>query len=282
MDARAPHYLTQHMHPLLPYLQARITRRHVLLSALGSATLLALPQQARANSWQNVASVRNFVGDAPLAGDGLQITLPLVAEDGSAVPLSIKSSVDPGAPSIRRLAIFAPENPTPEIAEFEFGPDVDTLNLSTRIRLSKSQTVIAVAHTDDGSVMIAERDVRVTNSGCIAPAQADESNEMKSRVRLSKNWARETPGEVLTMITHPMTTGLTTDASGSALPQRIIKTFKATLNERPVITATYYRSLSMNPYLRFNMNPQQDGELRFEWTEDTGRVVEQRETLQLS
>lgn len=266
----------------MPNPHARITRRHVLLSAAGCATLLALPTLVRANSWQSIASVRDFVGDAKLAGDGLQITLPLVAEDGSAVPLSIKSSVNPDGPAILRLAIFAPENPTPEIAEFQFGPDVDTLNLSTRIRLSKSQTVIAVAHTDDGSVLIAERDVRVTSSGCIAPAQADESNEMKARVRLSKNWVRETPGEVLTMITHPMTTGLTTDASGSEVPQRIIKTFKATLNDRPVVTATYYRSLSMNPYLRFDMNPQQGGELRFEWTEDTGRVVEQRETIQLS
>ncbi|HEY9279883.1 MAG TPA: thiosulfate oxidation carrier complex protein SoxZ [Eoetvoesiella sp.] len=71
-------------------------------------------------------------------------------------------------------------------------------------------------------------------------------------------------------------------ASGDTTPpQRIIKTFKATLGGRPVIRANYYRSLSINPYLRFDMTPQQGGDMLFEWIEDTGRVVQRTETVRL-
>ncbi len=259
----------------------RITRRRALQFALAGAAALALPLRAHAQAWQGIETIRKHIGDAKLSEESLSINLPLVAEDGSAVPLTIQSGLKQGGPSIRRLAIFAPGNPTPEVAEFEFGPDIGSLNLATRIRLSESQTVIAVAHTDDGQVIIAEREVRVTTSGCIAPAQSDGASEMKARVRLPKTWAPGTAGEVLTMITHPMTTGLAADASGATPPQRIIKTFTATLNGKPVITATYHRSLSINPYLRFDMTPMQGGEMRFEWIEDTGRAAQHQETVHL-
>ncbi|HUH61182.1 MAG TPA: quinoprotein dehydrogenase-associated SoxYZ-like carrier [Candidimonas sp.] len=258
-----------------------MNRRRLLQCAFVGVTTLCAPRLTMAQTWQSIPAVRDRIGDAKLSGDGLLISLPLVAEDGSAVPLTIKSSSNSSVSSIRRLAIFAPGNPTPQVAEFEFGPEIQTLNLSTRIRLSESQTVIAVAHTGDGRVMVAERAVRVTSSGCIAPAQSDSANEMKARVRVPKHWKQGSPGEVLTMITHPMTTGLASDAAGAMPPQRIIKTFQATLGDRPVIKATYYRSLSINPYLRFDVTPQQGGEMRFEWTEDTGRVAEHKETLAL-
>lgn len=264
-----------------PEADRHLTRRRALRFALAGMAACLIPQGAYAQAWRNIPLIRDHVGDAQPAGQDLALGLPLVAEDGSAVPLTIQSSLKPEGPSIRRLAIFAPGNPSPEVAEFEFGPDIGALNLATRIRLSESQTVIAVAHTDDGRVVIAEREVRVTTSGCIAPAQSDGANEMKARVRLPKHWKPGTAGEVLTMITHPMTTGLATDASGATPPQRIITTFKATLDGKPVITASYHRSLSINPYLRFDMTPRQGGDMRFEWTEDTGRVAEHRETVHL-
>lgn len=259
-----------------------INRRRMLQFALAGTSALLIPLRGHAQSSLGIEAVRNYIGQAQPSHDELVLTLPLVAEDGSAVPLTIESSQHANGPTIERLAIFAPGNPTPEVAEFRFGPNIDTLKLSTRIRLSESQTVIAVAHTDNGKVLVAERAVRVTTSGCIAPAQADLANEMKARVRLPKSWKRGEAGEVLTMITHPMTTGLTQDTSGAIVPQRIIKTFTATLGQEPVITATYHRSLSINPYLRFDMKPQQGGDMRFEWTEDTGRTVAHQETIQLS
>lgn len=264
-----------------PETDRSITRRRVLQCTLAGVTALCLPRLTTAQSWRGIATIRDWIGDAKLSDEALLMGLPLVAEDGSAVPLTVNAGLDPSRSPIRRLAVFAPGNPTASVAEFDFGQEINTLNLSTRIRLSESQTVIAIAHMDDGRVMIAGRDVRVTTSGCIAPGQPDSANEMKARVRVPKSWKQGTTGEVLTMITHPMTTGLAADAAGVTPPQRIIKTFSATLGDRPLIKATYYRSLSMNPYLRFEVTPRQSGELRFEWIEDTGRAVAYKETLRL-
>jgi|SRR5690554_5650800 len=256
----------------------RTRRQFLAFTGIGMAALLA-PSFAGATSvWRQLAAARNSVGDAAVLEEGLQLTLPLVAEDGSSVPLSIKSNT----PSrITRLELFAPANPTPEVAVFEFGPEIQSVNLTTRIRLSESQTVIAVAHTEDGKAVVAERPVRVTVSGCVAPAKSDPSAEMKARVRTPKSWAAGTSAEVLTMISHPMVTGLAEDASGSTPPTRIIEKFEATLNGQPVLQARYFRSLAANPYLKFEVAPRHEGELQFRWIEDTGRSVEHTEPVVL-
>lgn len=247
-------------------------RRHLL--GLAGAGLLSMlpPQWAQAQSWRQVDVIRRAVGDAALSDSGLELSLPLVAEDGSSVPLAIRSEKLLGA-RITRLEIFAPANPTPEVAVFEFGPEITTLNLSTRIRLSDSQTVVAIGHTDDGRVIVAERPVRVTVSGCIAPAKSDPASEMQARVRVPKSWSSEAPAEVLTMISHPMVTGLARDANGNTQPTRIIEQFEARLAGESVLSARFFRSLAANPYLKFDILPQREGELQFEWVEDTGRTV---------
>lgn len=257
-------------------------RRQVLgMAGAGLVTLLAPQWVIAAPVWRQLEVAVNSVGNATVMEDGLELTLPLVAEDGSSVPLSI-SSKTLNAGRIERLEIFAPANPTPEVAVFEFGPEISTVNLSTRIRLSESQTVIAIAHTDDGRAIVAERAVRVTVSGCVAPAKSDPASEMNARVRVPKKWSGGSAGEVLTMISHPMVTGLAADASGDMPPTRIIESFQTTLNGQPVLKARYFRSLAANPYLKFEFAPQTEGELQFQWVEDTGKSVEVSEQVRLA
>lgn len=244
------------------------------------ASLLLVPGTALA--WRQIAPISTVLGNGPVTEGGLDISLPLVAEDGSSVPLTITSTRSADASPIQRLFIFATGNPTPEVARLEFGPEMPTINLSTRIRLSESQTVVVVARTQDGQTLVAERDVRVTTSGCVAPAKPDASNEMNARVRVPKAWKADSPEEIVTMITHPMTTGLAPDASGATPPQRIIRSFDVSLDNRPLIQAIFFRSLAANPYLRFDALPRQSGQLRFVWTEDTGRVVEETVFAQVS
>lgn len=257
-------------------------KRRQLLGLAGAGLLgIVIPQQAHAQAWRQVDVIRHSVGDANVLDNGLQLTLPLVAEDGSSVPLSINSEQLTGA-RVTRLEIFAPANPTPEVAVFEFGPEIKTVNLSTRIRLSDSQTVVAVAHTEDGRVVVAERPVRVTVSGCVAPAKSDPAAEMQARVRVPKSFSADTPAEVLTMISHPMVTGLAPDSNGNTPATRIIHQFEAALDGQPVLSARYFRSLAANPYLKFDLTPSQAGELQFQWVEDTGRKVEHSEALRLA
>jgi len=260
-------------------------RRRILQLAGGGMLALCLTPgfaHAQAAAWQQNARIRELVGDAPVSVTGLQITLPLVAEDGSSVPLTITS--DPGTPAqrIKQLRIFALNNPTPEVAVFDFGPEIENVNLATRIRLSESQTVVAIGHREDGSVLVAERAVRVTASGCIAPARSDRATEMQARVRVPDTWAPDQAGEVLTMISHPMITGLAQDADGNTPEARIIEQFEATLNGEPVLSATFFRSLAANPYLKFGVTLKQEGEIRFQWTETGGRQVEHAQRIRIA
>lgn len=256
-------------------------RRRVLRVAGGVLlSLMAMPR-AHAQAWQQSEAVKLSIGKARVSGEGPQLTLPLVAEDGSSVPLKI-STDGMGPLRIARLDILAPGNPTPQVAEFALGHGINRLNLATRIRLSESQTVVAVAHTDDGRAYVSERAVRVTTSGCIAPAQSDPGAEMKARVRMPKSWKPGMPDEVLTMISHPMVTGLAADASGNTPTTRIIERFEATLAGQPVLTARFFRSLAANPYLKFELSPEQPGEMRFQWTEDTGKTTEVIERVNMT
>lgn len=242
-------------------------------------TLAWLPALSQAANWQQLPPIAEAIGGAEVSAEGLELVLPLVAEDGSSVPLVIKS--DAGL-RITRLSVFATGNPTPEIAVFEFGPEIPALNLSTRIRLSDSQAVVAVAHTEDGRVLLAQRQVRVTTSGCIAPAKSDPSNEMNARLRVPAKWKAGAPQEIVTMISHPMITGLAEDAQGNTPEQRIIESFEITLNDRPVLRSKFFRSLAANPYLRFDAAPTEGGELKFKWVESSGRAVEETETITVS
>lgn len=253
----------------------------MLALAGGGMLVMLAPQIAKAQAWRQLDAARRSVGHAPVLNDGLRLTLPLVAEDGSSVPFTVNAAKPDGA-RITRLEIFAPANPTPEVAVFDFGPEIENVNLATRIRLSESQTVVTVAHTDDGRVLVAERDVRVTTSGCMAPAQSDPANEMNPRVRVPEAWKNGSPAEVLTMISHPMVTGLAQDAEGNKPPARIIEQFETSIDGRTVLSARYFRSMAANPYLKFDLTLAQAGELHFQWIEDTGRRVQHSEPVKLA
>ncbi len=260
------------------------TRR--LLASLGLVlgVTAVLPAIAQAPVWQGLDAVTALVGANLQQGQVVKVDLPLVSEDGSSVALSIVAD-QPLAQGvfIQHLDIFAPANPTPEVASFEFGPEMSPLNLGLRIRLSESQTVVVVARTSDGRAFVSERAIRITTSGCIAGAASpDKSQEMKERVRLPKSFVAGKPAEVLTMITHPMQTGLVPDASGKMPEIRIIENFNATLGDQPVIKARFYRSLAANPYVRFTLVADETSELTLTWSEDTGRQTQHKAKVMVS
>jgi sulfur-oxidizing protein SoxY len=62
--------------------------------------------------------------------------------------------------------LLAAGNPVPAVATFNFGPLSAARSGSTRIRLAKSQDVIAVAKMEDGTFQTAQATVKVTIGGC--------------------------------------------------------------------------------------------------------------------
>lgn len=266
----------------------RITRRQSLLLG-GSALLAAMPlfaggALAQSGAWQRIDAARDVVGEATPVTGNVELELPLVSEDGSSVALTVRvNSPMNESDHVEALHLFAPGNPTPELAVFRFTPLAGRADIETRIRLDKSQTVVAVAQMASGDVYLAEREIRVTTTGCLVRDDTyPEENVMQTRVRLPDSLTAGEPAEILTMINHPMETGLRTDASGETLPKRIIERFEARLDGEPALIADLHRSISANPYLRFYVAPRGDSELTLEWTEDTGESVRETASIQVS
>ena len=265
----------------LPFDRIGVTRREALLLGASGFAFMALTTSVWAQAWERLEAARKSVGGAKPLTDGLVLELPLVSEDGSNVPLTVHAESPMTDDSyIQSIHLFASRNPSPEIAEFEFSPRAGRAHITTRIRLNETQTVIAVARTNKNVVLTASREVRITTSGCFSRADTyATSQEMQARVRLPEKVQPGTPAEVLTLINHPMETGLREGADGKILPQRIIKSFETTIDGQPVLKAKLHRSLAANPYLRFYVAPRASGQIAFKWTEDTGRVAEQATTL---
>ncbi len=136
-----------------------ITRRYAL--ALGGGAL-ALTGLSGLPAFASVAddAIMKITGGAKVVEGGVDLTAPEIAENGNTVPVAVS------APGASVITILAPSNPSPAVATFNFGPLSGASEASTRMRLAKTQKVIAVAKMADGSFHTASAMVKVTIGGC--------------------------------------------------------------------------------------------------------------------
>lgn len=135
------------------------TRREVL--AIGSGAVVAasfasLPAMASVTD----DAIKAFTGGKEITEGGIDLSAPEIAENGNTVPVEVSAD---GAVAITLLAMG---NPTPAVATFKFGPLNPSQTASTRIRLAKTQDVMAIAQMQDGTFRSAKSTVKVTIGGC--------------------------------------------------------------------------------------------------------------------
>ncbi len=136
----------------------QLTRRDAMALGLGGVALAVLPKAATAATVEELTAA--FTGGAEVGSGGITLTAPEIAENGNTVPIAVDA---PGATAIMLLATG---NPTPAICTFNFGPAAGSQAASTRVRLAKTQDVVALAKMADGSVVQASSTVKVTIGGC--------------------------------------------------------------------------------------------------------------------
>lgn len=149
---------------------AKLDRRSALgLMAGGMALSMAAicginPALASDASDKAIAAVLN--GRA--AGEGaVKLDAPEIAENGNTVPIGFSVDSPMTAENyVKKVHLFADGNPTPSVASFEFTPMSGKASASTRMRLAKTQNVVAIAEMSDGSVVKASAKVKVTIGGC--------------------------------------------------------------------------------------------------------------------
>jgi sulfur-oxidizing protein SoxY len=131
-----------------------------LMGAAGFAALALSGVRAHAATDKTADAIKAFTGGVEPSEGGVTLTTPEIAENGNTVPVEVEAA---GA---ARIIVLASGNPNPGVAIFEFGPLAGAQRASTRIRLAKTQNVVAVAEMPDGSFRMAIREVKVTIGGC--------------------------------------------------------------------------------------------------------------------
>lgn len=148
----------------------QFTRRKVLGLTAGVAAFAiagARISPALASAEDAEKMVMEFAGGATPAEGKITLTAPEIAENGNTVPVSISvDSAMEGDDLVESVIIFADGNPSPAVATFHFTEMSGEALATTRMRLAKTQNVIAVAKMKDGSFYMDKKQVKVTIGGC--------------------------------------------------------------------------------------------------------------------
>lgn len=128
-----------------------------------AASALALLPEAQATEEAMRAAIRAWAGRDPETR-ALKIDIAALVENGNAVPVRI-AATEP----VTGLALFTSLNPEPEVVHVTLAADCPRPEFSTRMRLARSQRIVAVARAADGRCWQAGVDVIVTLAACVEP-----------------------------------------------------------------------------------------------------------------
>jgi sulfur-oxidizing protein SoxY len=154
----------------------RLTSRREFLAAAGAlaASLAAGLLRARAQepavsgrTPQFEAALKSITGDNVAEEASVTVDLPEIAENGNIVPykLAVESPMT-DTDYVQRLHLLSTANPQAGVATFHFTPQSGKAAVMGRMRLAKTQDVVAVAVTSTGKFMMGKRNVMVTIGGC--------------------------------------------------------------------------------------------------------------------
>lgn len=152
----------------------QVTRRQALGVSLGlSAGALAIValgpglNAARADEAATEKSLMEFTGGKKPEMGKITLNAPEIAENGNTVPISVSVDSEMTESSyVESVTLLADGNPNPAVATFHFSPMSGEAAATTRMRLAKTQNVVAVAKMSDGSVFMDKKLVKVTIGGC--------------------------------------------------------------------------------------------------------------------
>ena len=159
------------------------TRRSMVLSAAAAGASLALPASALAQASSAAKTplvgplapnpaefkklMEQFTGGKPSQADGLQLDVPVLADNPSAVPVKVKVTLPITEQDwCEEIIVLADLNPLPLACRLLFTPAAGTAEAAVRVRLSQSQTVHALARMKSGRLLAASQAVTAAASGC--------------------------------------------------------------------------------------------------------------------
>ena len=84
------------------------------------------------------------------------------------MPVTVRAeSPMTAADHVARIHLLSMGNPRPNVATFHLGPRAGIAEVGTRIKLSRTQQVVALAEMSDGSLWQAQASIVVTLGACV-------------------------------------------------------------------------------------------------------------------
>ncbi len=146
-----------------------VTRRQTFMLGAGAIAFAALGTRATPVFASEASDklIADFTGGKEATMGKVTLKTPEIAENGNTVPVSF--SVDSPMTDddhVVSVLLVAVGNPGPAVATFNFKAVNGKATASTRIRLAKTQEVMAVAKMSNGAIFMDKKTVKVTIGGC--------------------------------------------------------------------------------------------------------------------
>ncbi len=112
--------------------------------------------------------VQPIVKGAPLVNKDVSLEAPILADNGSLVPVQIQvASPMSGPDHVTHIYVLSQRNPVTQMAVFHLGPWNGRAEVSTRVRLAGTQQVVALARLSNGEFRYQQMEVVITESACV-------------------------------------------------------------------------------------------------------------------
>ena len=146
-----------------------LSRSATLAALLAGTGLWPALTQAQGAGYNTAAFDAKSVADllkvlgaaAPVESRDVTVTGPDIAENGAVVPIGVSTTL----PGVKRMLLLVEKNPAVLSAAFDMSDAVEA-NFLTRVKMGQSSNVFAVAMMNDGKVLFAQKEVKVTLGGC--------------------------------------------------------------------------------------------------------------------
>lgn len=144
------------------------TRREVMQSAAAFALVAVAPLPVSAALDDMKAAIAKATNGAKINAGRVKLEIPPLSENGNTVPITVTvDSPMTEADHVKAIHVFNEKNPQPHVITARLGPRAGRAELQTRIRLSDTQDIVAVAELSDGTFWTASAHVIVTLGACL-------------------------------------------------------------------------------------------------------------------
>jgi sulfur-oxidizing protein SoxY len=144
----------------------------LLLSGLvwpGLGARVAYAQRMNSGRLQTFEDmVQPIVKGAPVLKKEVNLEAPILADNGSLVPVQIQVQSPMSAQDhVTHIYLLSQRNPVTQMAVFQLGPWNGLAEVSTRVRLAGTQEVVALARLSNGEFRYSQMEIVVTESACV-------------------------------------------------------------------------------------------------------------------